>query len=43
ALERELRADLGVQEVQVNEVTGSLRLKGDWGVPLRRWLLEKGF
>ncbi|KAM9367151.1 large ribosomal subunit protein mL49 [Phaethornis superciliosus] len=43
ALERELREDLGVQEVQVNEVTGTLRLKGDVGGELRRWLLQKGF
>ncbi|KAM9510701.1 large ribosomal subunit protein mL49 [Guaruba guarouba] len=48
ALEREVREllqALGVQqpEVQVNEVTGRLRLKGHWGAELRRWLLQKGF
>ncbi|KAM6100891.1 large ribosomal subunit protein mL49 [Pterocles gutturalis] len=43
ALERELREVLGVQEVQVNEVTGKLRLKGCWERELREWLLQKGF
>ncbi|XP_076216446.1 large ribosomal subunit protein mL49, partial [Aptenodytes patagonicus] len=48
ALERELRAFLGglgakELEVQVNEVTGSLRLKGRWERELRGWLLQKGF
>ncbi|KAM6325940.1 LOW QUALITY PROTEIN: large ribosomal subunit protein mL49 [Alca torda] len=45
ALERELRAFLGVPdlEVQVNEVTGSLRLKGRWERELRDWLLQRGF
>ncbi|NWR95361.1 RM49 protein, partial [Furnarius figulus] len=45
ALERDLRAFLGVPElpVQVNEVTGTLRLKGHWGTELRQWLLQKGF
>ncbi|KAM6307746.1 large ribosomal subunit protein mL49 [Podargus strigoides] len=43
ALERELREFLGVEEVAVNEVTGSLRLKGHWGGELRGWLLQKGF
>ncbi|XP_074424165.1 large ribosomal subunit protein mL49 [Larus michahellis] len=45
ALERELRAFLGVPdlEVQVNEVTGSLQLKGHWERELRDWLLQRGF
>ncbi|KAM9598427.1 large ribosomal subunit protein mL49 [Morphnus guianensis] len=48
ALERELREFLGglgakELEVQVNEVTGSLRLKGHWQRELREWLLQKGF
>ncbi|KAK4805491.1 hypothetical protein QYF61_005536 [Mycteria americana] len=48
ALERELRAflgGLGVKEleVQVNEVTGSLLLKGHWAQELRSWLLQRGF
>ncbi|XP_069738451.1 large ribosomal subunit protein mL49 isoform X1 [Phaenicophaeus curvirostris] len=43
ALERDLRADLGVQDVQVNEVTGSLLLRGHCGAQLRAWLLQKGF
>lgn len=48
ALERDLReflGGLGVKEleVQVNEVTGSLRLKGHWERELRDWLLQKGF
>ncbi|XP_062491459.1 large ribosomal subunit protein mL49 [Pezoporus occidentalis] len=48
ALEREVREllqSLGVAEpeVQVNEVTGRLRIRGHWGAELRRWLLQKGF
>ncbi|NWT63059.1 RM49 protein, partial [Erythrocercus mccallii] len=45
ALERDLRAFLGVPEVpvQVNEVTGTLRLKGHWGPQVRQWLLQRGF
>ncbi|XP_041340802.1 39S ribosomal protein L49, mitochondrial [Pyrgilauda ruficollis] len=48
ALERDLRAflgSLGVPEVaaQVNEVTGTLRLRGHWGPQLRQWLLQRGF
>ncbi|XP_059691102.1 large ribosomal subunit protein mL49 [Gavia stellata] len=48
ALERELReflGGLGVKEleVQVNEVTGRLRLKGHWEQELRGWLLQRGF
>ncbi|XP_064293539.1 large ribosomal subunit protein mL49 [Phalacrocorax carbo] len=48
ALERELRAFLGGRggkepEVQVNEVTGSLRFKGRWEGELREWLLQRGF
>ncbi|XP_050196645.1 39S ribosomal protein L49, mitochondrial [Myiozetetes cayanensis] len=45
ALERDLRAFLGVPElqVQVNEVSGTLRLKGHWGAELRAWLLQGGF
>ncbi|XP_062367944.1 large ribosomal subunit protein mL49 isoform X1 [Cinclus cinclus] len=48
ALERDLRAflgSLGVPEVQVqvNEVTGTLRLRGHWGHEVRSWLLQRGF
>ena len=28
---------------QVNEVTGTLRIKGDFDEQLKAWLLEKGF
>uniref|UniRef100_A0A8C3QGA4 Large ribosomal subunit protein mL49 n=1 Tax=Cyanoderma ruficeps TaxID=181631 RepID=A0A8C3QGA4_9PASS len=46
ALHRDLRAflgSLGVPEVpaQVNEVTGTLRLRGHWGPQVRQWLGEK--
>ncbi|XP_054509545.2 large ribosomal subunit protein mL49 isoform X3 [Agelaius phoeniceus] len=48
ALERDLRAFLGSQGVpeaaaQVNEVTGTLRLRGHWGAQVRQWLLQRGF
>ncbi|XP_032533444.1 39S ribosomal protein L49, mitochondrial isoform X4 [Chiroxiphia lanceolata] len=52
ALERDLRAFLGDLrtflgvpdlQVQVNEVTGTLQLKGHWGAELRAWLLQRGF
>ncbi|RMB90516.1 hypothetical protein DUI87_33117 [Hirundo rustica rustica] len=48
ALERDLRAflgSLGVPEVQaqVNEVTGTLLLRGHWGPEVRQWLLQRGF
>lgn len=48
ALERDLRAFLGElggpqPQVQVNEVTGSLRVKGYWERELREWLLRGGF
>ncbi|NWZ74579.1 RM49 protein, partial [Acrocephalus arundinaceus] len=48
ALEKDLRAflgSLGVPEVpaQVNEVTGTLRLRGHWGHEVRQWLLQRGF
>lgn len=48
ALERDLReflGSLGVPEVQaqVNEVTGTLRLRGHWGPQVRQWLLQRGF
>ncbi|TRZ09921.1 hypothetical protein HGM15179_017180 [Zosterops borbonicus] len=48
ALEKDLRAflaSLGLPQVetQVNEVTGTLRLRGHWGPQLREWLLQRGF
>ncbi|XP_056366347.1 39S ribosomal protein L49, mitochondrial [Oenanthe melanoleuca] len=48
ALERDLRAflgSLGLPEVraQVNEVTGTLRLRGHCGHEVRQWLLQSGF
>ncbi|XP_030825865.1 39S ribosomal protein L49, mitochondrial [Camarhynchus parvulus] len=48
ALERDLRAflgSLGAPRVaaQVNEVTGTLRLRGHWGPQVRLWLLQRGF
>ncbi|XP_075597598.1 large ribosomal subunit protein mL49 [Balearica regulorum gibbericeps] len=42
-LERDLREDLGVTDVQVNEVTGCLRIRGGCERELRAWLLQKGF
>ncbi|XP_071657537.1 large ribosomal subunit protein mL49 [Patagioenas fasciata] len=48
ALARDLCAFLGgpggpEPRVQVNEVTGTLRLGGHWGAQLRQWLLLRGF
>ncbi|XP_037982533.1 39S ribosomal protein L49, mitochondrial-like [Motacilla alba alba] len=48
ALERDLRAFLGSRggpevAAQVNEVTGTLRLRGHWGPQVRQWLLQSGF
>ncbi|XP_068027420.1 large ribosomal subunit protein mL49 [Melanerpes formicivorus] len=39
-----LRSAAGKEpEVKVNEVCGSLLLKGHWGQEVKEWLLEKGF
>ncbi|XP_066426852.1 large ribosomal subunit protein mL49 isoform X2 [Molothrus aeneus] len=43
---RRIHGDIwGVPEVaaQVNEVTGTLRLRGHWGAQVRQWLLQRGF
>lgn len=48
ALEKELREFVGQRVgkeplTQVNEVTGTLRLKGHVDSEVREWLLRKGF
>ncbi|XP_054509544.2 large ribosomal subunit protein mL49 isoform X2 [Agelaius phoeniceus] len=43
---RRIHGDIwGVPEAaaQVNEVTGTLRLRGHWGAQVRQWLLQRGF